>query len=151
MKLVADLFVIYAADLLTQTLLNTLPTTSKFYIWSYPLYINRNFSKSEQRKIYQCDVCGKKFQSPSKLKSHMDTHSKDRETYECNLCRKTFVKAEYLRSHMLKHDGRSKPSFQCRWCFKFIVEERTFQEHERRHVEVKDWVCGTFQPLLLNC
>ncbi|KAI5090920.1 zinc finger protein 728, partial [Silurus meridionalis] len=58
---------------------------------------NRSASKS-----YQCAVCFKSFEAPSKLKRHYVIHTGQR-PYRCNVCEKDFTQSGHLRTHMLSH------------------------------------------------
>lgn len=49
-----------------------------------------------------CDICFKKFVSPSKLKRHYLIHTGQR-PFKCDVCGKTFTQASHVRTHRLTH------------------------------------------------
>ncbi|GAA6069461.1 zinc finger protein 770 [Tachysurus ichikawai] len=53
-------------------------------------------------KSYQCAVCFKSFEAPSKLKRHYVIHTGQR-PYRCNTCDKDFTQSSHLKTHMLSH------------------------------------------------
>lgn len=59
---------------------------------------------------HTCDKCGKLFQKPYNLKSHMKTHSTER-PYQCLVCSKTFARLHDRKRHELLHEGVK--NFKC--------------------------------------
>ncbi|KAM9435951.1 uncharacterized protein znf770 [Clarias gariepinus] len=53
-------------------------------------------------KAYQCAVCFKNFEAPSKLKRHYVIHTGQR-PYRCNVCGKDFTQSSHLKTHMMSH------------------------------------------------
>lgn len=58
--------------------------------------------KQRLTKSYQCAVCFKSFEAPSKLKRHYVIHTGQR-PYRCNTCDKGFTQSSHLKTHMLTH------------------------------------------------
>lgn len=58
--------------------------------------------KQRLSKSYQCAVCFKSFEAPSKLKRHYVIHTGQR-PYRCNMCAKDFTQSGHLKTHMLSH------------------------------------------------
>ncbi|XP_031437525.1 zinc finger protein 721 [Clupea harengus] len=62
--------------------------------------------QSEERERsgsgYQCAICFKSFQVPSKLKRHYVIHTGHR-PFQCSLCSKTFTQAGHLKTHLHTH------------------------------------------------
>lgn len=58
--------------------------------------------KQRLSKSYQCAVCFKSFEAPSKLKRHYVIHTGQR-PYHCNMCDKDFTQSSHLKTHMLSH------------------------------------------------
>ncbi|OBA19526.1 hypothetical protein METBIDRAFT_13283 [Metschnikowia bicuspidata var. bicuspidata NRRL YB-4993] len=57
-----------------------------------------------------CEVCGKVFQKPYNLKSHMKTHSTER-PFKCLFCPKTFARSHDRKRHENLHGGQK--NFKC--------------------------------------
>ncbi|MCJ8744061.1 hypothetical protein PDJAM_G00102020 [Pangasius djambal] len=58
--------------------------------------------KQRLSKSYQCAVCFKSFEAPSKLKRHYVIHTGQR-PYRCSMCDKDFTQSSHLKTHMLSH------------------------------------------------
>lgn len=58
--------------------------------------------KQRLSKSYQCAICFKSFEAPSKLKRHYVIHTGQR-PYRCNMCDKDFTQSSHLKTHMLSH------------------------------------------------
>lgn len=58
--------------------------------------------KQRLSKSYQCAVCFKSFEAPSKLKRHYVIHTGQR-PYRCNVCDKDFTQSSHLKTHLLSH------------------------------------------------
>ncbi|XP_058234774.1 zinc finger protein 770 [Hemibagrus wyckioides] len=59
-------------------------------------------AKQRLSKSYQCAVCFKSFEAPSKLKRHYVIHTGQR-PYRCNMCEKDFTQSSHLKTHMMSH------------------------------------------------
>src|SRR5438046_1421279 len=57
--------------------------------------------KKKERR-HECDVCGKRFQSPSALKRHKRMHSGEK-PFKCEECEKAFSILDNLRRHSAIH------------------------------------------------
>ena len=58
---------------------------------------NDHFAKHENEKLV-CDLCGKTFDTPGRLRSHRLVYHGDKD-YSCEKCEKTFSKKDHLRRH----------------------------------------------------
>ncbi|XP_076874219.1 uncharacterized protein znf770 [Brachyhypopomus gauderio] len=54
------------------------------------------------RKSYQCAVCFKSFEAPSKLKRHYVIHTGQR-PFQCSVCDRAFTQSGHLKTHLLSH------------------------------------------------
>ncbi|WEJ97547.1 DNA-binding transcription factor [Yamadazyma tenuis] len=137
--------------------------TDKFAI-DYSSIINYTNSPSLKRKRRQhtyeqegstlpklpCSVCGKVFNKPYNLKSHMRSHSTDK-PYGCTVCGKKFARSHDKKRHELLHKGEK--SFKCdgflkdgktRWgCGKKFARSDALSRHFRTET---GWLC--IKPLM---
>ncbi|ODM93424.1 putative zinc finger protein [Orchesella cincta] len=60
----------------------------------------RNVHKNERR--FACIVCGKRFQTSSKLRRHTFTHSNE-QPFKCDHCGERFKYQESFKSHLKRH------------------------------------------------
>ena len=49
---------------------------------------------------YSCDLCGKSFPNPSKVKRHVDSVHEGIKNFKCDVCEKTFSRSEHRDSHV---------------------------------------------------
>lgn len=54
------------------------------------------------RRSYQCAVCFKSFEAPSKLKRHYFIHT-GQKPFQCRRCEKAFNQSNHLKTHMMSH------------------------------------------------
>ncbi|ODQ79871.1 hypothetical protein BABINDRAFT_23297, partial [Babjeviella inositovora NRRL Y-12698] len=59
---------------------------------------------------YPCEQCGKSFNRPYNLRSHMKTHSTDK-PHACQYCNRRFARTHDRKRHELLHEGEKK--FKC--------------------------------------
>nr|XP_029487559.1 zinc finger protein 770-like [Oncorhynchus nerka]XP_029487560.1 zinc finger protein 770-like [Oncorhynchus nerka] len=62
----------------------------------------RHFEKERQASSYQCAICFKSFEAPSKLKRHYVIHTGQR-PFQCTVCGKSFTQAGHLKTHLQIH------------------------------------------------
>ncbi|XP_038130092.1 gastrula zinc finger protein XlCGF57.1-like [Cyprinodon tularosa] len=92
-----------------------------------------------QKRIYACDICGKRFQRRETLKNHMRIHPTERQ-FICSVCSKAFSRQDHLKSHMRVHTGE-KP-FLCTVCSKGFSQQIHLKSHMRVHTGEKPFVCS---------
>ena len=96
-----------------------------------------------------CEVCGKVFNRPGLLKSHMITHSDVRE-FACNDCGSKFLRKHHLKIHFSRHhnkerdeglneNGKQREKEEkdqnrvCELCGKNCPSARSLREHKNSH------------------
>ncbi|XP_076251901.1 zinc finger protein 711-like isoform X7 [Rhynchophorus ferrugineus] len=113
-------------------------------------------SKSEMNYNFQCDVCGKNYQTQRNLKRHYLTHTGmphvchicgkgdhrriHRLSYKCKFCNKAFAYAASLETHINSHTGE-KPH-KCTICEKRYSNKSHLKEHIRIHTGERPYICS---------
>ena len=103
-----------------------------------------------------CEICGKVFDNPERLKSHhYNVHSgvvhkkytpkKDKSDWACPICGKV-VAACSKRSHLQTHE---EPKYTCDICGKKIKEKKTFEQHMNIHMNILDHRCEPCNKVIL--
>lgn len=97
-----------------------------------------------------CNVCGKIFNKPYNLKSHMKSHSTEK-PYNCSTCGKKFARSHDKKRHELLHRGEK--NFKCegflkdgttKWgCGKKFARSDALSRHFRTET---GWLC--IKPLM---
>ena len=100
------------------------------------------FHEGKDFRHFQCDLCGSKFESKSKLAHHHDIrHNKDYKGVECDLCKKTLKTVQSLELHKkLVHD-KERNHF-CHVCAKSFQTPFYLKHHILAvHKGVKKFKC----------
>ena len=89
-------------------------------------------SVSEMKKNNQrtCTNCGKVFNSPQALKSHVNLEHKQQGEIVCpeDGCTKKFTQVRYFKEHMKTHQQTHK----CLYCTKTFGHKKTLNRHMRK-------------------
>lgn len=111
-------------------------------------YKNTNADPNASKHV--CSTCGKSFQKPYNLKSHLKTHSSDR-PFKCSVCPKTFARSHDRKRHEQLHEGVK--NFKCegflkngstKWgCGKMFARSDALARHFRTET---GWLC--IKPLM---
>jgi len=76
---------------------------------------------------HQCNVCGKKFESPSRLEHHDSFKHKGEKLYRCTECGKKYASMTGFSRHMKRH-GEGKP-YKCTFCGNRFDSEKDMEHH----------------------
>ena len=96
-----------------------------------------------------CEICGKRFQRPYRLKNHIAKHHNPDvvQKYQCSQgsCIEAFKTWSALQQHMKE----THPKLQCPECGKACVGEQGLQMHMKIHSNavIKNWKCETCNDL----
>ncbi|XP_022900157.2 zinc finger protein 558-like [Onthophagus taurus] len=90
-------------------------------------------------KPFICTFCNKRLKTRSNLKQHENIHRECRR-YVCNICGKTFNQSSTLRTHLKLHGDKDQ---SCRLCSKTFCRLADLKTHLRTHTGEKPFQCGT--------
>ncbi|XP_065574752.1 zinc finger and SCAN domain-containing protein 20-like isoform X3 [Artemia franciscana] len=90
------------------------------------------------RKVYECNICDKRFPFHSQLERHQRIHT-GKKGFKCNVCRKSFSRSSDLNRHERLHTG-DKP-FKCDICKKCFSQSSNLNSHLRVHTGEKPFQC----------
>lgn len=60
--------------------------------------------QKEKPRNMVCELCGKKFTSPSGLLRHSYTHTTEK-PFKCHICSKQYPTSYKLKEHVMRHEG----------------------------------------------
>ncbi|WP_330925761.1 C2H2-type zinc finger protein [Candidatus Sororendozoicomonas aggregata] len=90
-------------------------------------------------KDHICGYCDKSFETSSRLKLHIRTHTGDK-PYRCKSCGRGFAQQSALTDHIRSHTGE-KPH-KCDVCGKAFGRSNTLKTHMRVHTKERPYVCA---------
>ncbi len=103
--------------------------------------------EQKEKKVYECYVCGAKYEKLRALKNHLVLHY-DGKTFKCKICFEKFAFQSVLRKHLTsKHNNNEtqtrvvRKTYQCERC-PFSTKELSYL---RSHVR-KQHAIGTLEP-----
>ncbi|XP_058467729.1 myoneurin-like [Malaya genurostris] len=111
----------------------------KRFCWKRALQIHLNLHKApEERVVYICAVCGKRYDTPGGLSAHKkNVHSKNqtpKTPHVCEICANKFATSSGLKEHMVTiHQPREKGQLQCSECYKWLMNSRCLRVHMQLH------------------
>ncbi|XP_045204929.2 zinc finger protein 540-like [Mercenaria mercenaria] len=111
---------------------------SKSLTTKYSLAVHMKSVHLGMKKVYLCQMCGKKFSQRSSYKQHCNAHNGIK-PYKCDVCEKAFVYHKSLKEHKFMHDNIRR--FPCTFCDKAFRQRTTLHIHLKTHKTVKDHVC----------
>ena len=79
-----------------------------------------------------CSYCSKTFPDKSKLKRHINTHTKET-MYPCSICNKEFVDDSSRKRHEKIHSPTGTKIYICRYCDRQFTDSASCKSHETRH------------------
>ncbi|KAK9693563.1 Zinc finger, C2H2 type, partial [Popillia japonica] len=102
-------------------------------------YMVKNFSLSQRKKLYSCNLCNKTYKFGSSLKDHMRTHSLER-PYICSHCGKDFKQYASLTYHLRSHSDEQP--YKCKICGKKYKQSGSLTTHMRVHTGQRPFLCS---------
>ncbi|OWR40934.1 zinc finger protein 845 [Danaus plexippus plexippus] len=103
-------------------------------------HTNKSKNDQEDKKVYSCNVCNKRYATRGLLVEHRNTHS-GAKPYVCRTCGKGFASKYTHQSHLKTHQARPRP-FKCSQCGKSFFTLQNLNQHEKTHSGVKDFICN---------
>lgn len=118
----------------------------KRFCWKRALQIHENTHRApEERILYVCSICGKKYDTPGGLSAHKRnahlTPSAAKVPHVCEICANHFATSSGLKEHMRTiHQPREKGLLQCPECGKWLMNNRCLKTHMQLHRK-EDFAC----------
>lgn len=94
--------------------------------------LGRHIIMAHSVKESKCNICQRVYSHPSRLTSHMKTHTRPA---QCDLCPKRFASNGAMRQHRRYHT--MEKLFACKFCGDRFIERSTCTQHERIHTGEK--------------
>lgn len=88
--------------------------------------------RSTKKKVYQCEVCDKKYATMTNIYKHMRSH----QLYLCSLCMRTFPHEHQIKEHKCPQGSVKTP--QCHVCFKYLSNSWSLTRHMKIHAHELD-------------
>ena len=98
-----------------------------------PSPTKRKKTAPEDKPIFTCEQCLRRFKWKSQLDYHMRSHTAEKE-FKCTFCDKGLSQLSSLKRHLRVHSGE-KPH-ECEECGKRFVEKGKLTIHKRKHTGV---------------
>ncbi|KAJ8916019.1 hypothetical protein NQ315_010887 [Exocentrus adspersus] len=100
---------------------------------------SKETAKGKEKTVFKCTICPKHFPVPSKLRSHMRTHTGEK-PFRCEICNKSFGTAGSLKDHGYLHN-KERP-FKCTICEKGFTKNSALEDHIRSHTGERPYECN---------
>ena len=97
--------------------------------------------KTNNKKNYNCDICGYGCDSRANFSYHLNSHTKEK-PFKCKDCSKSFSRPNTLNHHRKIH---KPPSFKCDFCPKMFRLKWDRELHMNTHTGAKPFECELCQ------
>lgn len=94
--------------------------------------------RQDNRGIFECAECSKKFTRLNSLTEHMQIHNPNNPNI-CEMCSKPFCSAKQLRDHQKTHSDY-RP-WKCEYCNEGFKTKKTLSSHIVFHTRVRKFLC----------
>lgn len=92
--------------------------------------------------LLTCDKCSHSTSTKFALEKHMEIHAKNEKLFECEVCSKKFSKKQILLSHELTHKmSTDRKTFQCSECGKHLSSQTAVNNHLKWYHEKREYKC----------
>ncbi|XP_053688875.1 zinc finger protein 665-like [Sabethes cyaneus] len=81
-------------------------------------------------QLVMCELCGKGFSQPYRLREHMTRHARESNEQRCRICNRAFRDPAKLELHLKSHSGETE--FCCTPCHRYFATERHYRLHVKR-------------------
>ena len=87
----------------------------------------------QEKNLFSCQTCGKRFVQKGNLVRHQATHS-EMKPFKCSICpeERYFKTKDCLRQHMVYH---YEPKFSCSFCDHISYTKSNLKSHEKTHIK----------------
>lgn len=116
----------------------TCPVCNKRYKDPYILKMHLKMVHMPAEVLFECSLCGKKFNRKAHLKRHARTHNPNK-PLKCPRCDYRGCERSDITKHMLIHE---EPKHVCNICNRSFRHAKNKELHLKRHKGQKDYKCG---------
>jgi len=89
--------------------------------------------KKRTTKKNQCDFCNKLYPSLKQLNQHKKEIHENPKSFGCEICGKKFNQKSILKSHQKTHDKNRSKLFKCHRCDYATDTQQSFKKHQNVH------------------
>ena len=83
---------------------------------------------SVENGLWECGICEKTFLKKSRVKSHVQIHTRNTNSFTCKICGRSFGTQDVLRNH--KNNVHNQEIFQCPTCGRANMTKVQFKNHK---------------------
>lgn len=93
-------------------------------------------------ELLTCDLCSHTTSTKTSLEKHMEIHIMNKKIFECQICHKKFAKKLILVNHEMTHKSSGdRKTFQCKECGKHLSNKSAVNSHMKWHHSEKEFKC----------
>uniref|UniRef100_A0A8D9DQA0 Zinc finger protein 26 n=1 Tax=Cacopsylla melanoneura TaxID=428564 RepID=A0A8D9DQA0_9HEMI len=108
--------------------MNILPSVPILYLnttTAKPMTVSNDLAESKPKKVFTCDICGKKFAKVMYIKRHLKQHEGE---FHCARCNKNYTRKESLQLHECVN-----MVYNCTQCEQTFTKIKLFKQHRSTH------------------
>jgi len=112
------------------------------------LYLNNH--EKTHNKSHKCEICNKMYPSLGRLNHHKKEIHENLRIFECEICSKKFNQKYHMQNHQKIHDKNRLKSFKCHRCDYETDAKQSMKFHQAFHERQDKKVAAMRNPLKCN-